>query len=52
MRYERPISKEGIKRICLSVWARIDQIYLAKLYDTITRRMKKVIEAKGGHTKY
>ena len=25
--------KEGIKRICLSKWAKIDQTYLNKLYE-------------------
>ena len=46
---ERPTSNQGIKRICLSVWVRIDQMYLEMLCNK--SRMQKVIEAKSGHTK-
>ena len=48
---ERLTFNEGINRICRSLWARIDHMYLENLYESMPRRMQKVNEAKGGHTK-
>ena len=49
---ERLTFNEGINRIRRSVWARIDHVYREKLYESMPRRIQKVIETNGGHTKY
>ena len=34
------------------VWEKITPSYLKSLYESMPRRMKAVVDAQGGHTKY
>ena len=42
----------GLKRIALKAWRKISPTYLKSLYKSMLRRMKAVLDAQGGHTKY
>ena len=42
----------GLKRIALNVWRKLLPTYLKSLYKSMLRRMKVVLDAQGGHTKY
>ena len=52
LRAKIPTCKEGIQKVCLRVWRGITPAYLKKLYESMPRRMKAVIDVGGGHTKY
>lgn len=45
-------SKPELKRILLQEWERIEPSFCRKLVESIPKRLEKVIEAKGLHTKY
>ena len=41
-----------LKRIALKVWRKIITLYLQSLYKSMPRRMKALVDAKHGQTKY
>ena len=49
---ERATSAAGLKKIASKVWGKITPSYLKSLYESMPRRMKAVVDAQGGHTKY
>ena len=49
---EKPTSKAGIQKVCERVWRGIGRDYLKKLYESMPRRMKAVMEAQEVYTKY
>ena len=49
---ERATSATGLKKIASKVWGKITPSYLKSLYESMPRRMKAVVDAQGGHTKY
>ena len=49
---ERATSAVGLKKIASKVWEKITPSYLKSLYESMPRRMKAIVDAQGGHTKY
>ena len=49
---KRETSKDGLKKIALTVWKKVTPQYVQNLYESMPRRMAAVIESQGGHTKY
>ena len=49
---KRDTSVASLKRIALKVWKNLTPAYLRSLYKSMPRRMRAVVEADGGHTKY
>lgn len=50
---EKPVSNMNQLKECLQEeWSKIPVDYLQKLVSSMPRRLRAVIEAKGGHTKY
>ncbi|KAG1795811.1 uncharacterized protein HD556DRAFT_1219161, partial [Suillus plorans] len=33
-------------------WGRVEEKYITKLYESMPERIKALLDAKGGHTKY
>ncbi|MBN3286955.1 TCB1 transposase, partial [Polyodon spathula] len=48
----RPTNRNNLEQICQEEWAKITPTLCAKLVHTYPKRLKAVIAAKGGSTKY
>ncbi|MGH0131835.1 UNVERIFIED_CONTAM: hypothetical protein FKN15_048189 [Acipenser sinensis] len=48
----RPTNLNNLEQICQEEWAKITPTLCAKLVHTYPKRLKAVIAAKGGSTKY
>ena len=49
---EKPTTIRGIKVVVQRIWDKISPHYLSKLFASMLRRMRAVIDANGGPTKY
>jgi len=47
-----PKTKDDLKKFILEEWAKLPTEYVKNLILSMPRRLKAVIEANGGHTKY
>jgi hypothetical protein len=47
-----PSSEDDLWRALQEEWAAIDEAYIAKLYESMPRRVQTLYEAKGGNTRY
>jgi hypothetical protein len=47
-----PSGEEELWRALQEEWARMDEAYIAKLYQSMSRRVRTLYEAKGGNTRY
>jgi len=47
-----PKNKDDLKKFLLEEWAKIPTEYVKNLIFSMPRRLKALIEATGGHTKY
>ena len=48
----QPKSKEELWEVLKEAWYNIPEDYFRKLQDSLPKRVKDVLSAKGGHTKY
>ena len=48
----RPNNKFDLEQILKAEWEKIPQDYCRKLVESMPKRIREVIKAKGGHTKY
>ena len=49
---EKPTTIDGIKAVVQRIWDKISPQYLSKLFPSMQCRMRAVIDANGGPTKY
>ena len=49
---EKSTTIDGIKAIVQRIWDKISPQYRSKLFASMLRRMRAVIDANGGPTKY
>ena len=49
---EKPTTLDGVKQVMQKIWNELSLEYLQKLFASMPRRMKAVIDANGGPTKY
>ena len=47
-----PTTKDGLRTAIHAAWRSIDSNYTATLFSSMPNRLRDVIKAKGGHTKY
>ncbi len=52
VRRRAPRNMDQLKTVCKEEWKKILPAYCTKLVDSIPKRLKAVIAAKGGHIKY
>jgi len=52
LRARRPSSVHKLWDAVLEEWEKIPQDYIQTLYEPLTRRVRAVLRAKAGHTKY
>ncbi len=52
VRRRSPRNKNELEAVCKEEWNKILPAYCTKLVDSIPKRLKAVIAAKGGHIKY